>query len=127
MFSVATPRLLITWSSLFWSAPISDLVFDTDSIADLIFDIASPASSCEDILRSSIPSPNVDISFTSTEILLNSSFVSPIEEEAVFANQLQTLKIPHTFILNEGKHDEEYWKMHLRDYLIWYAEALETD
>lgn len=50
-----------------------------------------------------------------------------VEEEAVFANQLQTLKIPHTFILNEGKHDEEYWKTHLRDYLIWYAEALETE
>ena len=52
---------------------MSDLVFDTDSIADLIFDIDAPASFCEDILRSSISSPNVDISFTSTEILLNSS------------------------------------------------------
>ena len=59
-------------------APMSDLVFDTDSIADFIFDIDAPAASCVDMSSSTIPSPSTLISFTSTEILLNSSFVSPI-------------------------------------------------
>lgn len=49
-----------------------------------------------------------------------------IEEEVVFADQLQRLKMPHIFIINEGKHDEAYWRRNLRDYLIWYAEALEV-
>lgn len=49
-----------------------------------------------------------------------------IEEEVIFADQLQRLKMPHTFIINEGKHDEAYWKRNLRDYLIWYADALEV-
>lgn len=47
-----------------------------------------------------------------------------VEEEITFVEQLQTLKIPHIFILNKGKHDEEYWAENLRDYLIWYGTSL---
>jgi enterochelin esterase-like enzyme len=31
--------------------------------------------------------------------------------------------IPHIFILESGEHDEDYWKMHLKEYLLWYADG----
>lgn len=30
--------------------------------------------------------------------------------------------IPHTWVLNEGRHEESYWQTHIPDYLAWYAE-----
>lgn len=27
----------------------------------------------------------------------------------------------HTWVLNEGKHEDAYWAQHLQDYLTWYA------
>ncbi|MBX3058784.1 MAG: hypothetical protein KF770_20155, partial [Anaerolineae bacterium] len=30
--------------------------------------------------------------------------------------------IPHTWVLNEGAHEDSYWPQHLTDYLLWYAE-----
>lgn len=29
--------------------------------------------------------------------------------------------IPHTWVLNEGRHEEAYWQAHLPDYLAWYT------
>ena len=42
---------------------------------------------------------------------------SAIPVEAVF-NQLG---LPHDWHLNEGRHDEEYWKAHIAEYIRWYA------
>jgi enterochelin esterase-like enzyme len=30
--------------------------------------------------------------------------------------------VPHTWVLNEGVHEDAYWARHLDDYLTWYAE-----
>lgn len=30
--------------------------------------------------------------------------------------------IPHTWVLNEGGHEESYWQTHIPDYLGWYSE-----
>lgn len=38
--------------------------------------------------------------------------------------------IPHTWILNEGSHEDAYWQTHISDYLAWYTEPwplLRTD
>ncbi len=33
--------------------------------------------------------------------------------------------IPHTWVLNEGGHNNTYWSAHLAEYLAWYAIAWE--
>lgn len=43
---------------------------------------------------------------------------SAIPVEAVFNQQ----GLPHDWHLNEGRHDEEYWKAHIADYIGWYAD-----
>jgi len=35
--------------------------------------------------------------------------------------------IPHTWILNEGRHEEAYWQAHIPDYLEWYTEPWPMD
>jgi hypothetical protein len=30
---------------------------------------------------------------------------------------------PHLWILNEGFHEDGYWALHGRDYLLWYTEV----
>lgn len=30
--------------------------------------------------------------------------------------------IPHTWVLNEGSHEESYWQAHIPDYLTWYTD-----
>lgn len=35
--------------------------------------------------------------------------------------------IPHTWVLNEGAHEDSYWPLHLTDYLLWYAEPWPRD
>jgi enterochelin esterase-like enzyme len=42
---------------------------------------------------------------------------SAIPVEAVFNQQ----GLPHDWHLNEGRHDEDYWKAHIADYIQWYA------
>jgi enterochelin esterase-like enzyme len=42
---------------------------------------------------------------------------SAIPVEAVFNQQ----GLPHAWHLNEGRHDEDYWKAHIADYIRWYA------
>lgn len=29
--------------------------------------------------------------------------------------------IPHTWVLNEGRHEDQYWQTHIPDYLDWYT------
>jgi enterochelin esterase-like enzyme len=41
-----------------------------------------------------------------------------------FDQMLTGLKLPHTWILNSGEHDEVYWKTHLGEYLKWYSKNL---
>ena len=38
-----------------------------------------------------------------------------------FENVLNEKGIPHTWHLNEGRHNEEYWSSHMEEYLRWYA------
>ena len=42
---------------------------------------------------------------------------SAIPVEAVFNQQ----GLPHDWHLNEGRHDEDYWKAHIAEYVRWYA------
>ncbi len=35
--------------------------------------------------------------------------------------------IPHTWVLNEGRHEEAYWQTHIPDYLAWYSEPWPLD
>ncbi len=35
--------------------------------------------------------------------------------------------IPHTWVLNEGSHEESYWQNHIPDYLTWYTAPWGTD
>ena len=35
--------------------------------------------------------------------------------------------IPHTWVLNPGRHEEAYWQTHIPDYLSWYSEAWPSD
>ncbi|MCB9418515.1 MAG: hypothetical protein H6667_01820 [Ardenticatenaceae bacterium] len=34
---------------------------------------------------------------------------------------LTAQEIPHTWVLNQGGHDNAYWSAHLREYLDWYS------
>lgn len=35
--------------------------------------------------------------------------------------------VPHTWVLNEGAHEDSYWPQHLIEYLLWYGEAWPQD
>jgi enterochelin esterase-like enzyme len=35
--------------------------------------------------------------------------------------EMETAGIPHTWVLNDGRHEEAYWGDHLADYLHWYT------
>lgn len=35
---------------------------------------------------------------------------------------MEAAGIPHTWVLNEGLHEEAYWEQHVAEYLIWYSE-----
>ena len=35
--------------------------------------------------------------------------------------------IEHTWVLNEGEHNDAYWSTHLEEYLIWYAASWPMD
>ena len=41
-----------------------------------------------------------------------------------FSVQLFSQKIPHTLVVSQGTHDEDYWEEHLKDYIIWYGKIL---
>jgi len=35
--------------------------------------------------------------------------------------------VAHTWLVNEGSHEEAYWRAHLLDYLTWYTDGLPAD
>jgi hypothetical protein len=35
---------------------------------------------------------------------------------------METASITHTWVLNEGLHEEAYWERHTAEYLAWYSE-----
>lgn len=43
-----------------------------------------------------------------------------------FSKQLADVKAPYMLVIEPGGHDPEYWKEHLEDYLIWYADNLKN-
>jgi enterochelin esterase-like enzyme len=50
-----------------------------------------------------------------------------IAKSAYWFEQLLTdLGIPHEWHLYPGYHEEDYWKVHLEEYLRWYAEGWQT-
>ena len=42
-----------------------------------------------------------------------------------FASEFEALltqyQVPHTWLVNQGKHDEDYWQAHIEEYLRWYT------
>ena len=34
---------------------------------------------------------------------------------------METAAIPHTWVLNEGQHENDYWMAHIEEYLTWYT------
>ncbi len=36
-------------------------------------------------------------------------------------NALNEKGIPHIWHMNEGRHDEDYWRTHMPEYMAWYA------
>jgi enterochelin esterase-like enzyme len=42
-------------------------------------------------------------------------------------NDMTAQGIPHTWVLNEGAHEDSYWPQHLAEYLLWYAEPWPLD
>jgi enterochelin esterase-like enzyme len=41
----------------------------------------------------------------------------------IFNGYLQKYNIPHEWRLNHGGHDEDYWRSHVPDYLLWYGQT----
>ncbi len=35
---------------------------------------------------------------------------------------MEAAGIPHTWVLNQGAHEEPYWENHIPEYLLWYTE-----
>lgn len=40
-----------------------------------------------------------------------------------FEGLLTQYKVPHTWLINQGIHNEDYWKAHVEEYLRWYSRA----
>lgn len=41
--------------------------------------------------------------------------------------EMEAAGIAHTWVLNEGRHEDAYWSAHVADYLAWYAAAWSMD
>lgn len=74
--------------------------------------------------------PDVDPQFTALTNDLGSLriYLDIGSEDWVRENTLQlhanmeAAGIPHTWVLNEGMHEEAYWEQHVDEYLAWYSE-----
>ena len=40
---------------------------------------------------------------------------------AEFEGLLTQFQVPHTWLINQGEHKEEYWRTHVEEYLRWYS------
>ncbi len=38
-----------------------------------------------------------------------------------FEGLLTQYQVPHTWLVNQGEHVEEYWQAHVEEYLRWYS------
>lgn len=55
-------------------------------------------------------------------IYLDIGNLDPEVQTAIqFEQVLNRLGIPHQWHLNEGRHNEDYWRQHIREYLDWYT------
>jgi len=46
---------------------------------------------------------------------------------SLFEDRLTKYHVAHEWIINNGTHNEEYWKNHVEDYLLWYTFPWEED
>lgn len=44
-----------------------------------------------------------------------------VQSAAQFEQVLSRMGIPHQWHLNEGRHNEDYWRQHIQEYLDWYT------
>jgi hypothetical protein len=42
---------------------------------------------------------------------------------AEFEGLLTRYEVPHTWQVNHGIHNEEYWQAHVEEYLRWYSQG----
>lgn len=55
-------------------------------------------------------------------IYLDIGSLDPEVQSAIqFEQTLSRLGIPHQWHLNEGRHNEDYWRRHIQEYLDWYT------
>lgn len=55
-------------------------------------------------------------------IYLDIGNLDPEVQSAIqFEQVLSRLGIPHQWHLNEGRHNEDYWRQHILEYLDWYT------
>jgi enterochelin esterase-like enzyme len=47
-------------------------------------------------------------------------FYKPASE---FASLLAQNRVPFTWVVNDGKHEEAYWQAHVEEYLRWYNQG----
>jgi enterochelin esterase-like enzyme len=40
---------------------------------------------------------------------------------------MEAAGVPHTWVLQDGNHEEAYWTEHLAEYLVWYTEPWSLD
>jgi enterochelin esterase-like enzyme len=48
---------------------------------------------------------------------------SELDSVLAFEAELNRHQVPHEWHLFPGFHDEDYWRAHLRDYLLWYDQG----
>jgi len=39
-----------------------------------------------------------------------------------FEGLLTRYQVPHTWLINQGIHNEDYWQAHVEEYLRWYTQ-----
>lgn len=65
-----------------------------------------------DIPAGQMPAVYMDIGRNDPWLASNSSF----------EKLLTALDVPHAYTLNDGTHNNEYWSVHVMEYLLWYGE-----
>jgi len=50
-----------------------------------------------------------------------------LQPNADFAAALTALAVPHTRLVQPGRHEAAYWQLHLPDYLRWYGQQLNQE
>lgn len=45
-----------------------------------------------------------------------------LQSATEFEGLLTRFEVPHTWLINQGEHEESYWEQHVDEYLRWYAQ-----